>query len=56
MDSVPLRAVLKDIGNKIAVSFMIDNTFGVAYMHSGIKEAHTYVLAEIAPGCSSSLT
>lgn len=56
MDSVPLRAVLKDIGNKITVSFMIDNTFGLAYMHSGVKEAHTYLLTEIAPGCRSSLT
>lgn len=48
---VALRTVMKDDGEKIAVSFIVDNTFGMAYQHKAIKEAHVYLLPEVAPGC-----
>lgn len=50
-DPVALRAVTKNSGDKIVVSFIVDNTLGVAYMHKSIREAHVYLLPEVAPGC-----
>lgn len=55
-DPVALRTVMKDNGEKIVVSFIVDNTFGVAYQHKAIKEAHVYLLPEVAPGCILYLT
>lgn len=50
-DPVALRAVMKENGDKIVVSFIVDNTFGLAYQHKAIREAHVYLLTEVAPGC-----
>lgn len=50
-DPVALRSILKDDGETLVVSFMVDNTFGVAYQHKSLKEPHVYLLADAAPGC-----
>jgi hypothetical protein len=50
-DQVALRSVMKDNGDTIVVSFIVDNMFGVAYQHKSIKEPHVYLLPEVAPGC-----
>ena len=50
-DPIALRSIMKDNGDTIVVSFLVDNTFGVAYQHKSIKEPHPYVLEDVAPGC-----
>lgn len=49
---VALRSVMANNGEKIVVSFMVDNLFGVAYYHKSIKEPHAYTLSEVAPACN----
>lgn len=55
-DPVALRSILKDNGETLVVSFMVENTFGVAFQHKSIKEPHVYLLPEVAPGCKSLFT
>ncbi len=50
-DAVPLRTILKDSGETIVCSFVLENNFGVAYKHKSIVEPHIYVLSELLPTC-----
>lgn len=55
-DSVPLRSIVKDSGNTMVCSFVLDNNFGIAYKHKSIVEPHIYVISELLPNCSLHLT
>jgi hypothetical protein len=50
-DPVALRSIMRNGGETLVVSFMVDNTFGVAYQHKSLKEPNIYLLADVAPRC-----
>lgn len=50
-DPVALRSIMKDGGETMVVTFMVENTFGVAYQHKALREPNIYLLADVAPKC-----
>jgi hypothetical protein len=48
-DSVALRALLRDEGRTIVVSFVLDNVFGIAYLHKTLVEPDIYLLSDLLP-------
>jgi len=55
-DSIALRGILRDDGRTILISFVLDNMFGLAYLHRGLIEPNVYPLFDILPSCSLYLT
>lgn len=53
-DAIPLRAVMKDNGRTILVSFAVDNSFGLAYHNKTLREPDPYVLNALLPRCKLS--
>lgn len=53
-DAIALRAVMKDDGQTIVISFVVDNTFGIAYQNKQVREPNIYLLQDILPNCKTS--
>ena len=50
-DSIGFRALMKDSGRTILISFLLDTAMGLAYLNKTVREPNIYVLTEILPSC-----
>lgn len=55
-DPIALRSIILNNGKTLVITFVVENTFGVAYLHSKIREANVTLLADLCPRSNYILT